>query len=250
MKFAAQVSYNGGLFNGWQTQPQTFTVQEEIEKVLAILNNGTVKITGSGRTDAGVHARGQVCSFEMNDAWRTDKLLIAVNANLPDGIQFMRVAEVAEDFNARFDALSREYVYFIWNARAIYPHIEPFVCHLKGGNYDWNLAAEACKLLEGRHDFRAFCKKNEVPENSVRTLYSVRLFKRGALLWLHIKGDAFLMNMIRIIVGNLELVAQKKKKREWLSELLENGQREDSGRTFPAKGLFFWRANYDKKLFK
>jgi len=250
MKFAAEVSYHGALFSGWQTQPQLPTVQEEIEKVLSLLNNGAVKITGSGRTDAGVHARGQVCSFEMAESWRPDKLLLAVNANLPAGIQFMRVAETEENFNARFDTQSREYVYFIWNSRAIYPHIEPFVCHLKAGSYDWNLAAKACRLLEGRHDFQAFCKKNEVPENSVRTLYSVRLYRRGALLWLHVKGDAFLMNMIRIILGNLELVAQGKRKAEWLTELLEQGEREDSGRTFPAQGLFFWRANYGRRIFE
>lgn len=250
MKFAAEVSYHGALFSGWQTQPQLPTVQEEIEKVLSLLNNGAVKITGSGRTDAGVHARGQVCSFEMAESWRSDKLLLAVNANLPAGIQFMRVAETEENFNARFDTQSREYVYFIWNSRAIYPHIEPFVCHLKAGSYDWNLAAKACRLLEGRHDFQAFCKKNEVPENSVRTLYGVRLYRRGTLLWLHVKGDAFLMNMIRIILGNLELVAQGKRKAEWLTELLEQGEREDSGRTFPAQGLFFWRANYGRRIFE
>jgi len=249
MKFAAEVSYNGGLFSGWQTQPELPTVQQELERVLSLLNNGSVKVTGSGRTDAGVHARAQTCSFEMSQDWRADKLLLAVNANLPDGIQLMRAAKAPSGFNARFDAVSREYVYFIWHAQAIYPHITPFVCHIKARGYDWNLAAKACRLLEGLHDFSAFCKKTEVPENAVRTLESVRLYKRGALVWLHVRGNAFLMNMIRIMLGNLELVALGKKPPAFISELLENGSREDGGRTFPPQGLFFWRTNYKYRLF-
>ena len=249
MNFAAEVSYNGGLFSGWQCQPGLSTVQEEIEKVLSLLNGSGVKITGAGRTDAGVHAKGQVCSFELDEAWRPDKLMLAVNANLPQGVQFMRVAEAPDNFNARFDAVSREYVYFMWHGRAVYPHLEPFVSHIKAGNYDWELAAQACRYLEGEHDFGAFCKKNETPENTVRTLHSARLCRRGRLVWLHVKGNAFLMNMIRIVLGNLELVAQKKRPPEWIAEMLENGDRESGGRTFPPNGLFFWRVNYREKLF-
>lgn len=249
MKFAAKVSYNGGLFSGWQCQPGLFTVQEEIEKVLSLLNNGAVRVTGAGRTDAGVHALGQVCSFELSKDWRPDKLMLAVNANLPVGIQFMNTAEVPSDFNARFDTISREYVYFIWNSRTVYPHIEPFVCHLKARGYDWKLAADACHFLEGEHDFSAFCKKNEVPENAMRTLQSVKLRKRGDLVWLYVKGNAFLMNMIRIMLGNLEIVALGKRPPEWIKELLDGGIREDGGRTFPPSGLFFRRVNYEKKLF-
>lgn len=249
MRFAACVSYNGGLFSGWQLQPGCFTVQEETEKVLSLLNNGAVRITGAGRTDAGVHARGQVCSFELSDKWSANKLMLAVNANLPVGIQFMKVAEVPDDFNARFDAVSREYVYFIWHNRAIYPHIEPFVCHIKARDYDWQLASQACRFFEGEHDFSAFCKKNEVPDNAVRTIHSIKLRKRGNLVWLHVKGNAFLMNMIRIMLGNLELVAQKKRPPEWIKTLLDGGVREEGGRTFPPQGLFFWRVNYKKQLF-
>lgn len=249
MNFVAQVSYNGGLFNGWQLQDGVPTVQEDIERVLSLLNNGSVRITGAGRTDAGVHARGQVCNFKLNERWSSDKLMLAVNANLAPGIQFMKVAEAPDDFNARFDALSREYVYFIWHSRAIFPHIEPYVCHIKARGYDWQAASEACRYLEGEHDFSAFCKKTEVPENSVRTLYSVKLCKKGDLVWLHVKGNAFLMNMVRIMLGNLELVALKKRPPEWIKELFSNGEREESGRTFPAQGLFFWRVNYEKNLF-
>ena len=249
MNFVAQVSYNGGLFNGWQLQNGVPTVQEEIERVLSLLNNAPVRIVGAGRTDAGVHAKGQVCSFKLKEQWSPSKLLLAVNANLANGVQFMKLAQCGEDFNARFDAVTREYVYFIWNNRAIFPHIEPFVCHLKSRGYDWQAASDACRYLEDTHDFSAFCKKTEVPENPVRTLDFVRLHKKGDLVWLHVKGNAFLMNMIRIMLGNLELVALKKHKPEWLKELLCSGTREQSGRTFPPQGLFFWRVNYEKKLF-
>lgn len=249
MHFAAEVSYNGGLFCGWQTQPWLATVQKELERVLSLLDGAPIKVTGSGRTDAGVHARAQMCSFEMSRCWAADKLMLAVNANLAPGIQLMRAAKAPDGFNARFDAQSREYVYFIWNAPAIYPHITPFVCHIKARGYDWNSVRKACQLLEGTHDFSAFCKKTEIPQNAVRTLESVRLYKRGALVWLHVKGNAFLMNMIRIMLGNLELVALSKKSPEFISNLLKNGCREEGGRTFPPHGLFFWRANYKYRLF-
>lgn len=246
MRYAAEVSYNGALFCGWQIQDGQPSVQDAVQKALSLLNGAQVKINGAGRTDAGVHARGQVCSFDMAEEWEPRRLLLAVNANLPEGISFMKAAHVHDDFHAQYDAVSREYVYFMWTGLSVYPHMSPYVCHIKGSKYDWGLAAEACRYLEGRHDFRCFCRTPDVPDDSVRTIYRARLRRRGNLMWLRIKGSGFLTNMVRNILGDLELVALKKRPPEWINELFsEDMTRNDGGRTFGPNGLFLWKIEYD-----
>ncbi len=234
------------MFHGWQRQSGLTSVQGVLEDGLSFLNGKHVDVIGAGRTDAGVHARGQVCSFGISRKWDSRELMLALNSKLPDGVTVMRLTQVRPDFHARYDAVSREYMYFIWNRNAIYPHLAPFTCWLKGGGYDWSLAAEACKYLKGEHDFRNFCHRGNKNGSTVRTLHSVRLQKSGSLIRLHLRGSGFLTNMVRIIVGNLELVAKKERDPEWINELFKaEYDRRDGGRTFPPAGLFLWKINYD-----
>lgn len=245
-RYVAEISYDGGRFFGWQLQPGLPTIQGALEDALSVLNGSCVAVAGAGRTDAGVHARGQVCSFDLHMRWEPRRLLLAINANLAKGISVMRLVEApAEDFHARFDAGSREYIYFVWNAAVIYPALEPYVCWLKPDRYDWQRARQACAYLEGRHNFGAFCRHADRPEDPVRTIYRARLSKKGALVRLHLIGSGFLTNMVRIIMGNLELVARCAKEPEWIETLLsETGERSDGGKTFPPCGLFLWKINY------
>ena len=158
MRYAAEVSYDGGRFFGWQIQPDLPTVQQALEEAASALNGGhTNNVAGAGRTDTGVHARAQICTFDMKREWEPRSLMLAMNAHLPPGVSVMRTARVADDFHARFSALKREYRYFIWNASSIYPHAKPYAAWLKHGGYDWAAAAAAAKFLEGEHDFRNFC---------------------------------------------------------------------------------------------
>ena len=249
-RYAAEVSYEGSKFYGWQVQDGFASVQQAFEESLTLLNDGVhVDVTGAGRTDSGVHARGQVCSFDLADDWQPRKLLLAINAHLPEGTSAMRVCRARPDFHARYDAVSREYMYFIWNSSSIYPQLLPNVCWLKGSGYDWSRAAEACRWLEGEHDFGAFCRAAERPEDAVRTMYRVRLVRRGHLLKLHVVGSGFLTNMVRIMVGCLELVARGRKEPRWIGELFDPGAvRLGRARTFPPQGLFLWRINYDPPL--
>lgn len=245
MRYAAQISYCGTNFCGWQIQPDQASVQGALEDSLSLLNGSHVQVDGAGRTDAGVHARAQVCSFDMGETWDERRLMLAANAHLPEGVSVMRTARVCDSFHARFSAVSREYCYFSWTGSSIYPHIKPYVCWLKHGRCDWKRAAAACRRLEGTHDFKNYCRTDNRPEDSVRTLHRVSLSRHGQLLRLYIKGGGFLTNMVRIIMGNLEQVALGLHDPEWIGELLESDcGRTSGGRTFPPSGLFLWRINY------
>ena len=245
-RYSCVISYDGGKFCGWQIQPECVTVQESLEKALTHLNGSRVKVTGAGRTDSGVHARGQCASFLMDKRWDLRRLLLAINSNLPEGAAVSSVQERELDFDARHDALWREYAFFVWRANFCYPMIKPYVWWKKKDNWDDSILKEACSLLEGRHNFSAFCRASEVPENPYRRMHFVRHVRRGHLSVFRIRGDAFLTNMVRIMVGNLDAVASGARPLEWLKALLEGGNRSDSAMTVPPTGLFFWRVAYEK----
>ena len=249
MNYHAIVSYDGAKFFGWQRQPACFTAQEAFENALFELEGRKVTATASGRTDAGVHAVGQSVSFEIVRKIDERSLALALNAHLPEGISVIKVKEAEADFNARFDAKSREYKYFIWHSSTIYPHMRGHVSWLKGSGYDWGKAQEAAKLLLGSHDFRNFCHLEQTEgkkeRNTIRTVLKSRLQKRGDLLIYSIEADGFLYNMVRIIVGNLEQVALGRITPHEILDLLDSKKsRCSGGRTFPPEGLYFWSAKY------
>lgn len=250
MKFAAEVSYEGNKFFGWQIQPDRPTVQEAMEKALSLLDGSPVNAAGAGRTDAGVHAKAQVCSFEMSSPWDRRKLLLALNANLPEGVSVMRIAEVGDDFHARFSAETREYRYFIWNESAIYPALKDKVYWVKAKKYNWENGARAAQKLLGEHDFRNFCHFEGTEHSTVRTIKFIRLYRRLPFVMLRIKADGFLHNMVRIIMGNLMLAAKGVVVPEEMERLLDVNLscRSDGGMTCPACGLYLWHIDYKENL--
>lgn len=245
MKYAAEISYLGDRFAGWQLQPGVPTVQESLETALEILEGSPVRVSGAGRTDGGVHARGQVASFELSRRWSSYSLMLALNNNLPDSVSIVRVGSVPDDFDARKSALWREYAYFIWHGPFCYPHLKPMVWWRKKDDWDDSVVNRCCSMLVGRHDFGAFCKLSERPENCQRELLRARYIRRGSLSIVRIRGTAFLTNMVRIIIGNLDVVGRGLKTPEWFRGLLLGGSRTDSAMTAPPSGLFFWRVGYD-----
>ncbi|EFC91992.1 tRNA pseudouridine synthase A [Dethiosulfovibrio peptidovorans DSM 11002] len=245
MKYALELSYEGNHFSGWQLQPDSITVQEVLEEALTVLEGAPVKVSGAGRTDSGVHARGQVASFELSKTWDPYRLTLAVNANLPEHVSVMRASAVPDDFDARRSALWREYAYFVWHGPSCFPHVRDMVWWRKRDDWDMDAVDGCCRALVGEHDFGAFCRLSECPENAVRTLFSVRHIRRGRLSIFRIRGKGFLTNMVRIILGNIDAVATGKKRLEWFERLLLGGTRVDSATTAPASGLFFWRVGYD-----
>ncbi|MCL1875747.1 MAG: tRNA pseudouridine(38-40) synthase TruA [Synergistaceae bacterium] len=241
-KYAVRVSYLGTNYAGWQRQNDVKSVQQCIEEsLLKIGENCTV--TGAGRTDAGVHAISQIASFSTRGNWETRKLLLAMNAHLPEDIRIMDVFSVDESFDARRSALWREYRYFVYHGSSCLAPLRPFVWWNRCF-WDLEQVRTACRLLTGRHDFRAFCKAAECPENSVRTLLRVSCKRIGRMTMLQVRGEAFLNNMVRIIVGNLDRVGRGEVTAGWMRELLSGMNRIESGMTAPSSGLFFWRVGY------
>lgn len=241
--YALEIAYDGGRFGGWQSQPGGLGVQDAVESALESIGEVS-RVSAAGRTDAGVHARAQVAGVRLAKRWEPRRLLLALNAKLPAEVSVMRAASVDSSFDARRSAVAREYRYFFWNASTCYPHIARYVCRLHG-NFDWARASAAAKLLEGRHDFRAFCRKEDCPENAVRDVARARMIRHGQLVVLKIEANAFLTNMIRIAAGNLIEIAKGRRDEAWLSGLLTGAyDRTASGMTLSPSGLFFWRAKY------
>ena len=186
----------------------------------------------------------------MSREWDAGRLAIAANFYLPPDVSLMRACRVPDDFNARRSALWREYRYFVWHGRSCLPHLRDMVWWRKR-QWDADSVREACRILEGRHDFRAFCKTGECPEESTRTILRLRYKKIGSLSVVIVRAPSFLMNMVRIIVGSLDRVGRGEEPPSWLRELLgESGagrepDRRQNGVTAPACGLYFWRAAYE-----
>jgi tRNA pseudouridine38-40 synthase len=253
--YALEISYDGGKFSGWQSQPGGLGVQDAIEGALSELGElewsgaNRAKVTGAGRTDAGVHARAQVADLRLSKEWEPRRLVLALNAKLPPSVSVMRASWAPEGFHSRRSALSREYRYFIWNSSTCYPHIRPYVLWRPGAHFDWGRAAGAAKILEGTHDFRAFCRREDCPERTERIVTRLRLARRGRLLVLRVEANAFLTNMVRIIAGNLLEIASGRRDEAWLASLLSgDADRAASAATLPPFGLFLWRVRYPERL--
>ena len=244
MNYALKISYIGKNYSGWQFQPDSISVQEIIESALAKIAETQIRITGAGRTDKGVNAWGQVASFSMDKTLAPDKLRLAMNFYLPEDIRVMKAAHVPDDFNARYSAISREYKYFIVHGPVCPPVMNNYVWWRKGRAWDFDTAKQACSIIQGRHNFRAFCRAGECPEDPFRTIDKLRIRTHGNFSVISIKAQSFLTNMVRIIVGNINEVALHKKSLAWLEDLLSGSERIESAMTVPASRLWFWRVNY------
>lgn len=238
------VAYDGTAFSGWQSQPDENAVQDHIERRLAALLGGPVRIHGSGRTDAGVHARGQV--FHFDGAWRhgSDKLLAALRGGLPPAIQ-VRAAEVVEpEFHARFSARGKVYHYHLVHGAWADPFEHAYVWSIPR-RLDVVSMREAAAVLRGRHDFRAFSAYGGVErETTVRDLRRLDLFEEGSRLRVEAEADGFLYKMVRSLVGALVQAGAGKITPARLAALLEGGPRPVEVETAPAHGLFLQRVIY------
>ncbi|MCM3719785.1 tRNA pseudouridine(38-40) synthase TruA [Fictibacillus phosphorivorans] len=240
------VAYDGTDFAGYQIQPSGRTVQGTIQSVLQKMHKGeAVQISASGRTDAGVHAVGQVFHFdtEMNipgDAW-----VKALNAMLPNDIVIKRVEEVTNSFHSRFSAESKEYHYKLLVRK------QPDVFrrnHLYHYPYPLNIQAmqSACVSFIGTHDFTSFSSARSEVADKVRTIYSLELLEEDEVLTFKIKGSGFLYNMVRIIVGTLLEVGQGKRTPDEISGMIAAKDRALAGKTAPAHGLYLHQVNYQE----
>jgi len=238
-------AYAGTGFAGWQSQARSNAVQDIIEKRLAQIFGQPIRIHGSGRTDSGVHARGQVFHFDAEWRHGVDKLIAAFRAGLPATIQVKSVRAVAADFHARFDAKAKRYVYHLQLGDA-----DPFnraYCWSVFRPLDFSAMQAAAAVLRGRHDFRAFTAlggQGETPENAVRNLRRLDLVKRGRSITITAEAEGFLYKMMRSLVGMLVSVGEGKVTLAEVRTILASKKRTARVLTAPPQGLFLVKVFY------
>lgn len=237
------VGYDGTDFSGFQVQPDQTTIQGEIEAALYRITGEEIQIHGSGRTDAGVHARGQVIHFDTKSHIPLDKWRFVLNNQLPDAIVICSVEEAPESFHARFDVQVKEYRYCIDNGPVADVFRHRYADHIRFP-LDVEAMQQAARHLVGEHDFTSFCSAKTFVEDKVRTVYGLTVERRGDEVWVTCRGNGFLYNMVRIIVGTLVEVGQGKRAASELADILAACDRERAGKTAPAKGLTMWEVVY------
>ncbi len=242
--FKLTLSYDGTDFSGWQTQPGHRTVQETLEEAVARLTGESgIRVNASGRTDAGVHALGQVVNCYSATRLEPTKLLPAINAHLPDDIVVQSVEEAPDTFDANRDAVRKLYRYVIHDGEVPSPFLRRYACHTRR-RLDASAMARAAGVLRGRHDFRSFETEWPNRASSVRTITHIAVNRFGDYLWLDVEADGFLYNMVRTIAGTLMNVGRGYWPESQIAEILQAGDRTLAGPTAPAQGLFLVRVTY------
>jgi tRNA pseudouridine38-40 synthase len=243
-RYRITVSYDGSAYSGWQVQPNHVTVQQRLEEALGRLTGETPKIHGSGRTDQGVHARGQVAHFDLEKPWIPQILHRGLNALLPEDIRIQAVARAAPDFHARRSAVGKEYRYFIWNAAVPDPCRRRYSAHVRRKLDARSMQAAAAALI-GRHDFAALtANPNRDIESTVRDLRRLAVRKKGAEIVITAASDGFLYKMVRSICGLLIRVGEGAETAASVREILASRVRTARVPTAPPQGLFLWRVWY------
>lgn len=236
--------YDGSRYSGWQKQGNTpGTIQEKLERLLSRLLEQKVELAGSGRTDAGVHARMQVCSFRAETELSTEAILSLLRRYLPEDIGAVSLEPASPRFHARLSCVEKTYVYRIWNSEE--PNVfERRYLYVFPTRLDLERMRQAAGYLTGRHDFTSFCSSKRMKKSPVRNLKSISIEKAGNELRLRLTGDGFLYNMVRIITGTLLLAGTGQLYPEEIPAILAARDRSKAGPTAPAQGLTLWEIHY------
>lgn len=239
------IGYEGTAFDGWQSQRHGRTVQDALEAAFASLIGHRACVHGSGRTDSGVHATGQVAHVDVpKDRLTPDAWLGAINARLVPSVRILKAAHAPSGFHARFSATGKIYTYRIWNERALLPTERNRAWHTPAPIHRQTLR-DAARLLEGTHDFAPFSAKRRPCEiDTVRTIHGIGIKTSGPLITLRFEGNGFLFRMVRILTGSLVRVAQGKADEAWLRAFLQNPQGPRSSFCAIAEGLYLTRVRY------
>lgn len=242
-RYKITVSYLGTNYCGWQTQKNGLSVQSVLEDAFSKLFGHKTAVTGSGRTDAGVHALGQVAHFDADTSIPAEKIPFAINTMLPEDVRVLSCEETESDFHARFMAKEKTYVYRLY----LSPHLNP----LKNATaenvcvpLDFAEMERASRQIEGTHDFRCFEASGSSVKDTVRTVEKVEITKNGEDVEIKVTGNGFLYNMVRIIAGTLVDVGKGKIRADEVADIIKSGDRTRAGKTLPAKGLTLFSVKY------
>lgn len=236
------IQYDGTKYCGWQKQPNSSGIQGTIEYAIYEITKEKVNIIGSGRTDAGVHALGQVANFKINSNIPAARIPDALNAKLPKDISIIDCQEVSDDFHSRYSATGKIYRYLIYNKPYRSPLYKDISYHVR---YDLDIEkmrVEAQSLL-GTHEFKGFMSSGSSVKDTVRTIHNISIEESGDLIVLEVEGNGFLYNMVRILVGTLVDIGRGRIDKP-LEEIIASQDRGEAGHTAPAHGLFLKKVHY------
>lgn len=248
MRFAITIEYDGSNLVGWQRQTNGLSIQEVLEKALLKLTGEKKIIQGAGRTDAGVHALGQVAHFDLKKEIKIDSIRDGLNFHIKkmykkNKISVLKCKKVKKNFNARFDAKERTYLYKILDRRSPPALQNKRVWHIKKELDDKTMKV-AAKVLEGKHDFSSFRSTECQSKSPIKTLNSIKILRKSSEIEIWIKARSFLHNQVRIIAGTLVLVGKSKWTKELVIDALKLKKRGAAGQTAPACGLFLYSIKY------
>lgn len=242
--FMLTLSYDGSRYHGWQRQGNTEnTIQQRLESALSRVLSQPVEISGSGRTDAGAHAKMQVASFKADTALTADDILAGLRALMPEDIAAHSLTDAPPRFHARLSCTGKTYVYRVQNSPVPNVFERKFMYRIDE-ELDLEKMRSAAKLLLGEHDFSAFCSNKRMKRSAVRRVDEIRIDPLGSELRFTVSGNGFLYNMVRIIVGSLLEVGARRMTQEALAAALESKKRENAGPTAPACGLCLYEVRY------
>jgi len=246
MRYALGIEYDGAAFFGWQRQSHASSVQQSVEKALAVVANHAVTVICAGRTDTGVHARGQVVHFDSPSVRSERQWMLGINSNLPDAIRVLWLRSVDDSFHARFGAHSRSYQYRILN-RWVRPAIGVSYLGWCREALDEKRMNEAAQFLQGKHDFSAFRSAGCSAQHASREVTEVNVGRQDEIVTVNITANAFLYHMVRNIVGSLVAVGKGEKSVQWFADVFHGQDRKLAGVTAESQGLCFVSVRYDPK---
>ncbi len=235
--------YDGSRFHGWQIQENADTVQQEICSALKRILGEEITVNGCSRTDTGVHADMFCCNFRTETDKENDKIIKGLNAVLPSSIGIYDIKDMPYDFHARYDCKGKEYIYKIWNSKYKNPFLTEYALHYPY-ELDVELLDRQAKDFVGTYDFSAFCAAGSSVQSTVRTITECSVTRQGELVTFSVKGDGFLYNMVRIMVGTLLDINSGKIPEGSIGEIISSCDRSRAGITAKARGLYLNRVYY------
>lgn len=244
MNYKMKISYDGTRYQGWERQKNTdMTIQGKLESVLSKMTGNVVEVIGSGRTDAGVHARGQIANAHMQTSKTSEEIREYLNHYLPEDICVEEVKVASERFHSRYNALGKTYKYtcFIGDGKPVFDRKYVYVLEEK---VDLPKMMQAAEYLKGTHDFAGFCSNPKMKKSTIRCVDSITIDREGDYLIFTYHGNGFLHHMVRILTGTLLEVGMGKRNPQSIPELIEAKKRALAGFTVPAQGLCMMEVDY------